>query len=190
MNSATIRRPLPGDLAIWFFIYAELAVFGILFIAYAITRQNHPDIFAEGYLHLNRTAGLINTIALISASFFVARASLFLRWENSQLTQRNLIYGVLCALVYLLVKLVEYKEAFTAGYDLTTNIFYTFYFLLTIFHFAHVVLGVVILLVMLRNARNGYYQNNSHAGFESGASYWHMVDLVWVVLFPIVYVIH
>ncbi|WP_196137883.1 cytochrome c oxidase subunit 3 family protein [Aliikangiella sp. G2MR2-5] len=189
-NSKNTGRSLPGDLAIWFFIYAELAVFGILFIAYAISRVNHPDIFADGYQHLNRTAGLVNTIALITASYFVVLAGHFIKLQQSKPAAYSLLAAIVASLLYVGVKLFEYETAFSAGYDLDTNVFYTFYFLLTMFHFAHVLLGMAILSVMLFNTCKGYYRSNSLSGFESGASYWHMVDLVWVILFPIVYVIH
>lgn len=186
----TVKKGLPGDLAIWFFIYAELAVFGILFIAYLISKYNHPELFAEGFKNLDRTAGLINTLALITSSYFVVLASAFLKYKLYRKAAYFLSYALGAALIYVIVKIFEYSHAFSAGYDLNTNTFYTFYFFITFFHFAHVVLGMLILGVMLKNLLTGYYRAHPTSGFESGACYWHMVDLVWVVLFPIVYVIH
>ncbi|WP_197472833.1 cytochrome c oxidase subunit 3, partial [Oleiphilus sp. HI0123] len=88
------------------------------------------------------------------------------------------------------VKMWEYTETIGAGYSLHTNTFYMFYFLLTFFHFAHVLLGMVILIVVSKKAKNGDYSSEDHTGVETGASYWHMVDLLWIILFPLVYVIH
>lgn len=183
------KRQLPGDLAIWIFIYAELAVFGILFILYAVAKTNYPQVFAEGHAHLNRVAGLINTIALITSSFFVVRAVEAIKENNRRASTRWLLFALLAASVYVFVKLFEYHQAISAGFELTTNKFYTYYYLLTFFHFAHVLLGMVILLFVLKNTHAGYYTPENLIGIESGASYWHMVDLVWVVLFPLVYVI-
>lgn len=181
---------LPGDLAIWIFIYAELAVFGILFILYAVVKSANPEIFADGHDHLNRIAGLINTIALITASYFVVQAVGAVKQNNNKACVNWLYLALVAGSVYLGVKLFEYSEAINAGYELTTNKFYTYYYLLTLFHFAHVLLGMVILVFVLLNAKAGRYSPQNLNGIESGASYWHMVDLVWVILFPLVYVIH
>lgn len=182
--------PLPGDFAIWIFILAELAVFSILFIAFAFARLYNLEMFAEGYEHLNRVAGFINTLALITSSYFVVRAVLAIKSGNNVACSRWLNLALLFALIYVVVKLWEYTQAFSAGYNLHTNTFYMLYFLITFFHFAHVLLGMVILLVVSKKAKAGDYNASEHSGIETGASYWHMVDLLWVILFPLVYVIH
>ena len=189
MSKAIPYSPMPGDLAIWFFIYAELAVFGILFIVYAVTKSQHPEIFADGHAHLNRLAGLINTAALITSSFFVVKAVAAIKHNLVKHCSKQLVLALLSASVYVIVKLYEYSQSIAAGYDLTTNIFYQFYYLVTFFHFAHVLLGMVILAVILRKNMKGGYSYQEHTGIETGASYWHMVDLVWVILFPLIYVI-
>ncbi len=184
------RRELPGDLAIWIFILAELAVFGILFIAFSATRATYPEMFLEGFHHLNRTAGLINTIALITSSYFVVNAVVSVRRDQLKHAALWLWAALGAGAVYVIVKCVEYADSFTAGYKLSTNTFYMFYYFLTFFHLAHVLLGMVILGALLVNCYKGKYSSKDHYGMSSGASYWHMVDLVWVVLFPTVYVIH
>jgi len=183
-------RPLPGDLAIWIFILAELAVFSIFFISYAFVRLYNPEMFVEGYAHLNRVAGTINTIALITSSYFVVRGVIAIKEGNSEACVFWIRAALMAGLVYVGVKGWEYYETFGAGYTLHTNVFYMFYFLLTFFHFAHVLLGMVILWFVAKKAKNGEYSAEDHAGVESGASYWHMVDLLWIVLFPLVYVMH
>lgn len=188
--STVSKQPLPGDLAIWIFILAELGVFGILFITFSIVRLLNPEVFADGHAHLNRVAGLINTGALITSSYFVVRGVLAIRENNSRSCTRWLIAAIASASVYVIVKGWEYGESAEAGYRLSTNLFYMFYYILTFFHFAHVLLGMFILAVLAVNCKKGHYSAADHAGIESGASYWHMVDLVWIVLFPLVYVIH
>ena len=190
MNTASTKQSLPGDLAIWIFILAELGVFGLLFITYTVVRLNNPEMFAEGHAHLNRLAGFINTIALITSSYFVVLAVNAIKRNQHLTCTRWLFAALLAASVYVGVKLWEYSETIAAGYDLSTNTFYMFYYLLTFFHFAHVLLGMVILTSVAWNAYHQRYSSEDHYGVETGASYWHMVDLLWIVLFPLVYVIH
>ncbi|MBV1921151.1 MAG: cytochrome c oxidase subunit 3 family protein [Pseudomonadales bacterium] len=190
MDSTSTKQSLPGDFAIWIFILAELGVFGLLFITYTIVRLNNLEMFTEGHSHLNRLAGFINTIALITSSYFVVLAVNAIKKNNHLACTRWLVAAILAGSIYVFVKLWEYSETITAGYDLSTNAFYMFYYLLTFFHFAHVLLGMVILATVACNAYLRRYSAEEHYGVETGASYWHMVDLVWIVLFPLVYVIH
>ena len=165
-------------------------MFSIFFIAYAFVRMLNQDMFAEGYQHLNQVAGMINTIALITSSYFVVRAVHAIKAGQAKACSSWLNWALFAALIYVAVKIWEYSETFGAGYDLHTNTFYMFYFLLTFFHFAHVILGMVILQCVSNKARRGGYSAEDHVGVETGASYWHMVDLLWIILFPLVYVIH
>src|SRR5690606_41291813 len=97
----------------------------------------------------------------------------------------------LCGLDYATIHLCEYALLFGAGYNLRTDTSYFFYFFTTCYHLAHVLIGMVILLVVARRYRTGQYPNADKARMagESAASYWHMVDLVWLVLFPLLYVL-
>ena len=184
----TAHKKLPGDLAMWFFILAELTVFAIFFIAFAVTEQIYPEQFANGKESLHTAAGLVNTLALITSSLFVALSLQTLLKKNHKLTFLCLGAGQVFALVYIGVKLWEYSTLFDLGIDLETNTFYTLYFLITAFHLLHVLLGMVILTyLMVRVIKGGYTESVS--GYEAGAAYWHMVDLVWIILFPLIYVI-
>jgi len=103
------------------------------------------------------------------------------------------IYWIYAALVagagFLILKSVEYSDTFAAGISLSTNMFYMFYLSLTLFHFLHVILGMLILFAVAIKAQGGAYSAQNHTGVETGACYWHMVDLVWIILFPLVYII-
>lgn len=184
------NKSLPGDFAIWIFILAELGVFSIFFIAYAFVRMLNQEMFAEGYQHLNQVAGMINTIALITSSYFVVRAVHAIKNGQGKACSAWLNWALFSALIYVVVKIWEYSETFGAGYSLHTNTFFMFYFLLTFFHFAHVIFGMVILQFVSKKAKQGGYSAEDYVGVETGASYWHMVDLLWIILFPLVYVIH
>ena len=186
-------KRLPGDLAMWFFILSELTVFAIFFIGFAIAENLNLVMFAEGKAQLHKVAGLINTIALITSSYFVAISLHAMRAGNNQQAVIRLGLALMFASVYIVLKLWEYQALFAQGIDIETNTFFTLYFLITAFHFMHILLGMVILAYMAKNAYQGKYNDsrseNEFSGFESGACYWHMVDLLWIILFPLIYVI-
>ncbi len=186
-NDHSDRYP-PGDLAIWVFILAELLVFALFFAAYAFTRMNNVELFNEHQLHLDRQAALINTIALITSSYFVVRAVAAIKLNNQQHCIRWLLAAIGMGALFVAVKAAEYAHHFGEGINLSTNAFYMFYLSLTFFHFMHVIMGMVILAAIVIMAKSGKYSATDHTGVETGASYWHMVDLVWIILFPLVYV--
>ena len=180
---------LQGDLAIWFFILAELLVFGVFFVAYAFTRARHVALFDAQQLTLSRGAGALNTALLLTGSYCVVRAVRAARGGGVG-TARWLLAGIGCGAGFVGVKSFEYADRLAAGVSLSTSPFYMFYLSLTFFHLMHVLLGLVILSVLFVQARAGAYGPGRMNGLESGASYWHMVDLVWIVLFPLVYILH
>lgn len=182
-------RLLPGDFAIWFFIFAELLVFGIAFISYAIVRVQNVDMFNQYQLTLNRELGAANTLLLITASYFVVRAIHAIRLDDVKSCISWLYASLGCGSGFLLLKSLEYYDKFSHGINLGSNTFYMFYLSLTMFHFLHVILGMIILFAIAIKAQRGAYNAHNHIGIETGASYWHMVDLVWVILFPLVYII-
>jgi len=178
----------PGDLALWIFILAELLVFAVFFSAYAFTRASHVELFNSYQLTLDRNSALINTLALISSSYFVMRAVAAIREDRAQHCLQWLLAALAMGFIFLFVKTGEYVHHYEQGVNLRTNLFYMFYLSLTFFHFMHVIMGMVILAAVAIKTKRGRYDANHHSGVESGASYWHMVDIVWLVLFPLVYV--
>ena len=185
----TEKSPLPGDLALWFFIMVELLTFGIFFIVFIFTRSSNIELFNQSQLELHQTAGAINTILLITSSYVVAIGVRAIKLDNVSLTGNMLILALVLGFSFLCVKIWEYSNVFGAGIHMSTNTFYTFYISLTFFHFMHVIMGMVILATIYFHLKKGKYSAQEHDGIESGASYWHMVDLVWIILFPLVYVI-
>ncbi len=188
-NPHQIHATPPGDLAIWFFIFAELLAFGVFFVAYAFARAHNVELFNESQQHLNRVSGAINTLVLITSSYFMVRAVAAIKQGLSTACARWIAAAIGFGGIFLIIKLFEFHEKFAAGIALSTNTFYMFYLSLTIFHFMHVILGMVILAAVMLKARKGGYSPDNHTGVETGASYWHMVDLLWIILFPLVYVI-
>ncbi len=184
------KQGLPGDFAIWIFIYAELLVFGIFFLAYAFARAQNVELFNEYQQTLNRETGAINTLLLITSSYFVVMAVNAIRRNAARRCSQWLMLAMLGGAVFVVVKMSEFVAKYADGVNLSTNIFYMFYLSLTFFHFMHVLMGMVILAAVAVKAYRGGYSAQDHTGVETGASYWHMVDLVWIVLFPLVYVLH
>ncbi len=182
------RRP-PGDLAMWFLILAELTVFALMFLLFSWLRSSDRALFLAGQAQLHPIAGLINTLALLTASGLVAQGVVANRHNRQRQAAGWLLGGILAGLVYVVVKCWEYWQLGSAGYGLHGDRFFMGYFLLTGFHLLHVLLGLAILAYMTRKLRRGSYGPAQANGLESGAAYWHMVDLIWVVLFPIIYVI-
>lgn len=188
MSTAIPARQPPGDLAIWIFILAELTVFAVFFSAYAFTRMQHAELFDQYQQTLNRTHALFNTLALITSSYCVVRAVAAIRGDRNGTCVRWLLGALALGALFLVLKSSEYAHHFGQGIDLSTNTFYMFYLSLTFFHFMHVIMGMVILAAVAWKAAQHGYSAREHTGVETGAAYWHMVDLVWLILFPLVYV--
>ena len=183
----------PGDFAIWIIIYIELFTFGIFFIGYIFSRRNEIELFNNSQLLLDQRAGFINTLILITSSYFVIKAVESIQKYNikeaSIKASRWLFSSIGFGGLFLIVKMSEFIDKYDQGINLSTNKFFMFYFLLTIFHFMHVILGMIILFNLRQKAKIGGYTKNDYKGLETGASYWHMVDLLWIILFPLIYII-
>lgn len=187
-EASQAARRLPGDLAMWFFILAEITVFSILILAFAVTQRLQPQLFAEGRAALDASMGLALTLSLLTSGFFAALAVIRVRHGHAG-AGVLLLAALLSASVYVWLKLGEYAHLVALGLDVEHDTFFTLYWLLTGFHFLHVLLGMAIIAFMTLRAFRGHYRPDNCSGLESGALYWHMVDLVWVLLFPLVYLI-
>ena len=194
---ATIKAKYPvGDFAVWIIIYIELITFAMLFLGYAFSRRADVELFNQSQLVINQTSGFINTMILITSSFFVAKAVQSVKnmtlenyQESNKKASKWLLFALMCGVAFLFVKISEFSHIFNQGINLSTNKFFMFYLLLTGFHFMHVLLGSVILFNLFQKTRVFGYLPDDIRGIESGASYWHMVDLLWIVLFPLIYII-
>ncbi|WP_299848912.1 cytochrome c oxidase subunit 3 [uncultured Roseovarius sp.] len=181
MSDANVLDELPGDLMMWVLIVSELLVFGAGLAAFLAVRAADPSGFAAAQDTLLRTGAGINTIVLVTSGFLAALA-LRLRDADQRLKARMaLLTAASLGVVFLVIKGGEFAHKTTLGITWDTHPFYTFYYLLTGFHAAHVVAGVMILvLVTWRDASRN---------IEVGAAFWHMVDLVWILLFPVIYLL-
>lgn len=190
------KKPYPpGDFAIWIIVYVELLTFGLLFVGYAYSRRVNLQMFNDSQLLLNQTIGFINTLILITSSYLIVRGvetiktmQLPQNYEASIRASKWLLSAMILGGIFLILKLSEFSNLFAQGITLSTNTFFMFYLLLTMFHFMHVTLGVVILYNLYRKTKNRGYTPADCRGLETGAIYWHLVDLLWIVLFPLIYI--
>ena len=188
------KQPLPpGDFGIWVIVYIELVTFALLFIGYAFSRRADVELFNQSQLLLDQRFGFINTLLLITSSYFVVKAiesiKLLDRDKAIKLASKWLLFAMLLGSCFVFFKIMEFSDKFSQGINLSTNTFFMFYLLLTAFHFMHVILGLIILFNIRQKTKNGGYTKENHIGMETGAIYWHLVDLLWIVLFPLIYII-
>ncbi|HFC05490.1 MAG TPA: cytochrome c oxidase subunit 3 family protein [Rhizobiales bacterium] len=172
---------LPGNPIMWVLIASELVVFGAIFVGFEILRINEPEVFLQSQNHLERLPAAINTMVLITSGFCAAMAVHYQSDNNTGKTRLWLLAAALLGVVFLVVKFMEYSEKWAVGISIDTNDFYMLYFLSTGFHAMHVIFGIVILFVV------GW--KNSVENVVTGTAFWHMVDLIWVILFPIAYLV-
>ena len=190
MHAAARPAPrLPGDVFIWYVILLEGATFCVLFGAFAFTRVRHLELFNAAQQQLDLSAGAINTALLLTASWCVARAVLAVRGGTRGTALGWLAAGMAGGAGFVGLKLKEYGDKFDQGIGLgQDNLFFDFYFILTGFRLLHVLAGLLALglvaVGLLRQRRDAL---NGHA-LETAAAFWHLVDLLWLVLFPLVYV--
>jgi nitric oxide reductase NorE protein len=182
-------RRLPGDRDVWIFICAELLAFSLFFIAYVIYRAAEVDLFNASQLSLSRPLGALNTLLLLSSSWAVVSSVHAARQDRIARVPRYLGLAIALGIGFMVVKYFEYGSKFAAGITLTTNTFYMLYFCLTMIHLLHVFGGTVILIVLCMSARAATYHAGNMRGLEAGASYWHMVDLLWIFLFALLYLL-
>lgn len=180
------RTHLPGDGHMWFMVLGDLVIFGFYFIIYMGFRAAHPEEFLAAQQQLNVTIGVVNTIVLITSSWFVARSVLATR-GGDRAKAINLTYGAAAlGVLFMVLKCYEWSIEIARGHT-NSNEFFSFYYVLTGVHLFHVGMGLIILGVMVRELRNP--RRARPAMVEQGATYWHMVDLLWVVIFALLYVL-
>ncbi|WP_027554828.1 cytochrome c oxidase subunit 3 family protein [Bradyrhizobium sp. Cp5.3] len=176
-----ILEDLPGDPMIWVLIFSELAAFGLFLGAFVVARLIHPALFAAGQAALDSRLAGLNTVVLVTSGWAAARGTAAARLGKKRVSRGWLVGAMALGGLFVAIKLVEYGGEIGSGIGLETSTFFTLYFLLTGFHLLHVCLGIVILAVVCRRAEV--------VGVETGSAFWHMVDLIWIVMFPLLYLV-
>jgi nitric oxide reductase NorE protein len=180
---------LPGDSGVWTFIFADMGAFAMFFLVFTVGRMASPALFEASRQHLDVTLGLLNTLILLTSSLFMVRSVEAARAGDRGATQRNLVVTILIGLGFAVTKIIEYRAKGAAGIGLTTNEFYTYYFAFTGIHFLHFIIGIGALSMMVVKARHDALDDKFRVWIESVGCYWHMVDLLWIMLFPMLYLL-
>jgi nitric oxide reductase NorE protein len=178
---------IPGDPGVWVLICGDLFVFSAFFLYFVVARSHDPNTFAAAHTHLDRRIGLTGSLLLLSSSLFVALGIHRLRDRNQG---ARLQFGIAIALGigFVICKLAEYSLKIHQGITPLTNDFFMYYFAFTLIHLVHVLIGLGILMLM-RSASAPPVAAQRMLLIESGALFWHVVDLLWIVLFALFYLL-
>ena len=188
-----------SKLGMWLFIFTELLLFGGLFLVYTVFRAKYPANFHEGSLELNVTIGAINTIALLFSSMTVAMALSAIQKNNRKLSMQLIAVTLLMATIFICNKYIEWSTKFEHGLypgsplmphlEKGDLLFFSLYFFMTGLHLLHILVGMVLLTICLFKINKGTVNYQKYIHLENGALYWHLVDLIWIFLFPLLYLI-
>jgi len=189
-------------IGMWSFLVTEILFFGALFVAYVVYRFSYPQAFAEGSHHLDVLLGGVNTVVLISSSLTMALAVAASSEGKNKLTAIFLVLTIVLGLAFLGIKAVEYTHKFhehlVPGAHFAPHgahdpqhmqIFFSLYFAMTGMHALHMVIGIVTLCVLTCMALFGKFSRDYYSPIELTGLYWHFVDIVWIFLFPLLYLI-
>ena len=190
-----------GKLGMWLFIFTELLLFGGLFIVYSIYRYLNPEAFRLAGEELDMFIGAFNTVILLVSSMTIAMSTSSLQLKNKKLTISLILITLVLALVFLVNKYFEWGLKFEHGIfpgseHLTTDfgqgeiLFFGLYFVMAGLHALHIIAGMVIMGAALYKVQKGTVNADRPLLLENAGLYWHLVDLIWIFLFPLFYLIH
>ncbi|WP_145928361.1 cytochrome c oxidase subunit 3 [Pseudomonas sp. TCU-HL1] len=187
--AAKNEKHIPGDEMIWLFLLGDMVCFALFFGLYSYTKLSQHAFFVESQQALNLHTGSLNTVLLLASSWFVVLSVKAARRQMAAASRWFLLPAFLCGAGFAVVKVWEYKEKAAAGINFLSNDFYLFYYLITGMHFAHVLIGLPLLLYFAIALRRDRLDAKTLNNLESSAIYWHMVDLLWIVIFPLIYLV-
>jgi nitric oxide reductase NorE protein len=175
-----------GQPDMWAFVLFECLVFASYFIIYMLYRMHSPEIFLRSQEHLNQNFGVANTLVLLTSSWLIARCVQSAREKKYDAALRQVLLTLLCGMVFVTSKTIEWSMKVREGFEFSTNEFFSFYYFLTGMHVVHVLIGFVVLGVVIYQLWSP--ERRSQEIVETGATYWHMVDFLWVLIFALLYV--
>lgn len=179
---------VPGEEGVWVFIFGDLLVFATFFITFAIARRQELPVFDQSQAMLDRGLGLLNTLLLLTSSWFVAQAVAGVRRRDPR--ARLLLLGaIVLGAGFVIVKAFEYTDKISAGLTLNTNSFFIYYYMFTGIHLIHVLIGLgVLCFTFSRFDRSGQFKAGTGL-IEGSGAFWHLVDLLWIILFALLYLL-
>lgn len=199
-NSGHNFDPKGSKLGMWLFLFTELLLFGGLFLVYMVYRTLNHEAFLEASFHLNKWAGASNTVVLLTSSLTVALAIVALQKGNKKRSIQLLIATLVAAIVFLVIKYFEWSAKFEHGLfpgmehynhlETGQRLYFYLYFFMTGLHGLHVIIGGIFIAVVIHKIRREKVNKDRISLLENSGLYWHLVDLVWIYLFPLFYLIH
>ena len=194
------RDDIGSRLGMWVFIFTEILLFGGLFLVYAVMRSKYSTEFHQAALHLNTFIGALNTVVLLVSSGTVAMSVTAIQKGDNRTAVRLLFLTLVCAGIFLVNKYFEWGHKIHIGLypgsDLMLTLshgqvmFFSLYFFMTGLHMLHLVIGAVLLTVVMFRVQSSHITRDRYVLLENGGLYWHLVDLIWIFLFPLLYLIH
>lgn len=188
-----------GKMGMWLFLFTELFLFGGLFIVYAVMRSKYAVDFHHAALELNAFVGATNTVVLLVSSMTVAMSLTAIQQNRSSKAIWLIFITLLLAGVFMVNKYFEWGHKFSLhlypGSDVMKTMphgeimFFGLYFMMTGLHALHVIIGGILLTIIMLRINSGKINSEHYLLQENGALYWHLVDLIWIFLFPLLYLI-
>ena len=188
-----------AKMGMWLFLFTELLLFGGMFILYAVYLARYPHEFASAGRQLNVTFGTVNTVVLLTSSLLVAMAVSAIQRDDRRSSLQLLGGTVLCAGIFMTIKYFEWSAKIGHGIypgspQLRSgppgeSVFFGLYYLITGIHGLHVLIGAALLAWVAQKIRRGTVSGSDYVLLENGALYWHLVDLIWIFIFPLYYLI-
>jgi nitric oxide reductase NorE protein len=181
------RIHTPGEIGLWVFILGDLSLFGFFFGQFVFARGSQPELFNASRGQLQIAFGAFNTCLLLTGSIFVVWAVHAVRHGYPDIARRWFAAGCVTAVWFLVDKVIEWSMEVSRGITPISNDFFTYFFVFTGIHAVHVTIGLCVLWYLRRLTRQPEISEREMHTFESGAVYWHLVDLLWIVLFALLY---
>ena len=182
-----VERHLPGETGVWMFIIGDMVIFSLLFSVFVFDRSQEVVLFVEQQRLLNQNFGVTNTLLLLTSSWFVALALHAMRGQDSRTAGRYVASAFACGAGFVVIKYFEWGEKIRAGLTIETNNFFMYYYLMTGIHLLHVFIGLGVLLFLWQMMRRAATSEKDLSLFESCACFWHLVDILWIALFALLY---
>ena len=189
VDAAGPATSVPGDSGVWVFICADMCAFAVFFLLFAVGRIANPRLYAQSSGQLDLGLGLANTVILLTSGAFMAQATRSAKRADKTATQSNLLLALGIGSLFAVTKAVEWQAKLAHGIGLTTNEFFTYYFIFTGIHFLHFAIGIAVLALLITRVRSRPLDADGVRWIEAGGAYWHMVDLLWIVLFAMLYLL-
>jgi nitric oxide reductase NorE protein len=189
MEKNSIDRYLyypPGGILIWIIVFIEIITFGMAIVAFLISSRDELNIFHESRLLLNIHLGSLNTLVLIISGYCMAKTLNYYKESNLCKFSLSIKLTMFFGSLFVILKCIEYYHKINSSLFIDTNTFFTFYWLLTVFHLMHVIVGLVILVTVSYKSKSQPL-SISLEDIEASAAFWHMCDLIWLLIFPLLY---